>query len=90
MALYRILVFCIGCGRTHPVRSTLLLDDGPIEKTTIADAYKHKPLPMELVKLLKQDILCPELATSVMLDTEKVYLLPIDKWWIRLKCEPDC
>jgi hypothetical protein len=80
MAEYRILVFCTDCGRTHPVRSTLLLlDDGPIEKTSIADAYKDKPLPMELVKLLKQDILCPESAKSVMLeDTEKVYLLPTD------------
>jgi hypothetical protein len=79
MAEYRILVFCIDCGRTHPVRSTLLLDDGPIEKRSIADAYKDKPLPMELVKLLKQDILCPESAKSVMLeDTEKVYLLPTD------------
>jgi hypothetical protein len=78
MAQYRILVFCTDCGRTHPVKSTLLLDDGPIEKTTIAAVYKDKPLPMELVKLLKQDILCPELAKSVVLDTEKVYLLPIE------------
>jgi hypothetical protein len=72
MAQYRILVFCTDCGRMHPARSTLLLDDGPIEKTTIADAYKNRPLPMELVKLIKQDILCPELANPVMLDRKGV------------------
>jgi hypothetical protein len=79
MAQYRIIVFCTACGRTHPARATFLLDDGPTEKTTVADAYKDKPLPPELVKLLKKDILCPELVIPVMLeDTEKVYLVPID------------
>jgi hypothetical protein len=77
MAQYRILVFCTGCGRMHPARATFLLDDGPAEKATVADAYKDKPLPLELVKLLKKDILCPELAISVMLeDANKVYLVP--------------
>jgi hypothetical protein len=61
------------------MRATLLLDDGPIEKATVADAYKDKALPLKLVKLLKSDILCPELAKSVTLaDPDKVYLLPID------------
>ena len=79
MAQYRILVFCTGCGRTHPARPTVLLDDGPAEKTTVADAYKDKPLPLELAKLLKKDILCPELAKSVMLENaDNVYLVPID------------
>jgi predicted Fe-S protein YdhL (DUF1289 family) len=78
MAQYRILVFCTGCGRTHPAR-TALLDDGPAEKTTVAEAYKNKPLPLELAKLLKKDILCPELAISVMLsDADNVYLVPVD------------
>ena len=79
MAQYRILVFCTGCGRTHPARATLLLDDGPTEKTTVAEAYKNKPLPLELAKLLKKDILCPESAISVTLnDADKVYLVPMD------------
>jgi|RhiMetdeSRZDD1v2_1073273.scaffolds.fasta_scaffold421286_2 hypothetical protein len=79
MAQYRIIVFCTACGRTHPARATFLLDDGPTEKATVADAYKDKPLPLELVKLLKKDILCPELAKSVTLeDADKVYLVPID------------
>jgi len=79
MAQYRIIVFCTACGRTHPARPTFLLDDGPTEKATVADAYKDKPLPLELVKLLKKDILCPELAKSVTLeDADKVYLVPID------------
>jgi len=55
------------------------LDDGPIEKATVADTYKDKPLPLKLVKLLKSDILCPELAKSVTLaDRDKVYLVPVD------------
>jgi hypothetical protein len=79
MAQYRIIVFCTACGRTHPARATFLLDDGPTEKTTVADSYKDKTLPSELVKLLKKDILCPELAKSVTLeDANNVYLVPID------------
>ena len=79
MTQYRILVFCKDCGRTHPTKATLLLDDGPTEKTTVAEAYKNKPVPFEIVKMLKKDILCPELAIPVLLeDTDKVYLVPID------------
>lgn len=79
MAQYRILVFCKGCGRTHPANATVVLDDGPTEKRTVADAYSNKPLPLELVKMLKKDILCPELAIPVMLEnTNEVYLVPID------------
>lgn len=79
MAHYRILVFCTDCGRTHPARATVLLEDGPTEKATVANAYKDKPLPLELGRLLKKDILCPELAKSVLLkDIDNVYLVPID------------
>ena len=79
MAQYRILVFCTGCGRTHPARTTFSLDDGPTEKTTVAAAYNNKTLPLELTKLLKTDILCPELATPVTLENaDNVYLVPID------------
>ena len=78
MAQYRVLVFFPDCVRTHPVRATFLLDDGPIEKATVANTYKDKPLPLKLVKLLKSDILCPELAKSVTLaDQDKVYLVPL-------------
>ena len=60
----------------------MLLDDGPAEKTTVADAYKDKPLPLELVKLLKKDILCPELAKSMLQeDADQVYLVPIMNKW---------
>ena len=79
MARYRILVLCTGCGRTHPAKSTFSLDDGPTEKTTVADAYNNKTLPLELTKLLKTDILCPELAIPVTLENaDNVYLVPID------------
>ena len=78
MAEYRILVFCTDCGRTHTARSSFSWDDGPTEKTTVAEAYKNKPLPLELAKLLKKDVLCPELAKSVMLkDADELYLVPI-------------
>ena len=77
MAQYHVLVFCDNCVRTHPERATFLLD-GPTEKATVADAYKDKPLPLKLAKLLKSDILCPELAKSVTLaDQDKVYLVPL-------------
>ena len=73
-----ILAFCSYCGRNHPARLTITFNDGPTKKATVADAYKDKALPLNLAKLLKNAILCPESADSVMLnDPSKVYLVPI-------------
>ena len=77
MTQYRVLVFCTDCGRTHPMRTTLSLKDGPPQKATVAAAYNGKALPLEVVGLLKKDSLCPESARPVLLDDpEKVYLTP--------------
>jgi hypothetical protein len=47
-----VLVLCDYCGRRHPTRITLNLDDGLSEKQTVAEAFKEKPLPLKLAKLL--------------------------------------
>jgi hypothetical protein len=55
------------------------LDNGPTKKETVAGAYKDKPLPRNLVKLLGNAVLCPETAKSLDLkDSSKVYLAPIE------------
>ena len=79
MARYNVLALCSNCGRTHPARLTLTLKGGgPTKKATVAEAYKDKALPLNLAKLLKNAILCPESANSIMLnDPSKVYLVPI-------------
>ena len=59
------------------MRIILSLENGPTQKATVAIAYNGKALPVEMVNLLKKDILCPETARPVMLDDpEKVYLVP--------------
>jgi hypothetical protein len=79
MTRYSILAFCSYCDRTHPARLTITLKDGPTKKATVAEAYKDTTLPSNLAKLLKNAILCPESANSVMLnDRNKVYLVPIN------------
>ena len=76
MARYNILAFC--SNRTHPARVTITLEDGPTKKATVAEAYKVKTLPSNLARLVKNAILCPETANSVMLnDPDKLYLVPI-------------
>jgi hypothetical protein len=78
MTRYSILAFCSYCDRTHPARVTITLEDGPTKKATVAEAYKDKTLPSNLARLLKNAILCPETANSVMLnDRDKLYLVPI-------------
>jgi hypothetical protein len=78
MTRYSILSFCSYCDRTHPARLTVTLEDGPTKKATVAEAYKNNTLPSNLAKLLRNAILCPESANSVMLnDRNKVYLVPI-------------
>ena len=77
MTRYSILAFCSYCDRTHPARLSITLEDGPTKKVTVAEAYGDKPLPSNLARLLKNAILCPESADSVMLnDRNKVYLVP--------------
>ena len=78
MTQYSILEFCSYCDRTHPAKLTVTLKNGPATKATVAKAYKHKILPSNLAKVLRNAILCPESANSVMLnDRNKVYLVPI-------------
>jgi hypothetical protein len=79
MARYSLFIFCDECRRIHSTRISLNLDNGPPKKETVADAYKDKPLPRNLVKLLGNAVLCPESARSLMLkDSSKVYLVPTD------------
>jgi hypothetical protein len=78
MSRYSILAFCRYCDRTHPARLTITLENGPTKKVTVAEAYEHKPLPSNLARLLKNAILWPETANSVMLnDPDKLYLVLI-------------
>ena len=78
MTRYSILAFCSYCNRTHPARVTITLEGGPTKKATVAEAYKDKTLPSNFARLLKNAILCPETANSVMLnDPDKLYLVPI-------------
>jgi hypothetical protein len=79
MARYSLFIFCDECCRVHSTRITLNLDNGPTKKETVAGAYKDKPLPRNLVKLLGNAVLCPETAKSLDLkDSSKVYLAPIE------------
>jgi hypothetical protein len=79
MAQYSLFVFCDECRRIHSTRITLNLDNGPPKKETIANAYKDKPLPRNLAKLLGNAVLCTESAKSLMLkDSSKVYLVPLE------------
>ena len=79
MARYSVFIFWDECRRVHSTRINLNLDNGPTKKETIAAAYKDKPLPRNLIKLLGNAILCPETAKSLELkDSSKVYLVPLE------------
>jgi hypothetical protein len=77
MARYTLLILCSDCVRIHPTKIYLELDDGPTKRESIDKAYKEKPLPHSLAKLLRNAVLCPETGKHLMLDnTQQIYLLP--------------
>jgi hypothetical protein len=79
MPTYAVAFACNECGRLHPTKVSLTLDKAFVSKEQIAQIYKAKPLPPEIVKLLRKPAYCPVTQNSVVLDyADKLYLLPAE------------
>ena len=77
MSHYEIYVTCTECGSEHPMRIRIYLEDGPIHKQSISDAYHSKAHPPQLQAVESHKVLC--LKTGKMFaqsNPQDVFLVP--------------
>jgi len=77
MSRYMIYVFCEDCSATHSMGVSLVLADGPPEKTSIGTVYAGKPLPSSLGIMLRNAVKCPKTGKIFQqTDNNKIFIGP--------------
>jgi hypothetical protein len=74
---YDIYVRCVECGAVHPMRIRIHLDNGPLEKQSIAETYPGATRPPQLQAIDGHKTLC--LKTGRMFIQENldhIFLVP--------------
>jgi hypothetical protein len=57
---------------------SIILEDGPVKKQSIAAAYRGKDLPPRLATLKQNPIYCPNLGRHyAQRDNKQIFLVPI-------------
>lgn len=78
VAKYSVYVFCDDCGDVHPMGIEIGLDDGPVKKASIGDAYKGKALPQNIVSMVNNYTQCPKTKKMILQrDNNQVFLVPV-------------
>lgn len=77
MSRYMIHVFCDDCSSTHSMGVSIVLADGPPEKTSIGVVYAGKTLPASLGIMLRNAVKCPKTGKIFQqTDNSKIYIAP--------------
>ena len=77
MSHYEIYVSCTECGGEHPMRVRIYLEDGPIHRQSISDAYVGKAHPPQLQAVVGHKVLCLKTGkTFAQSNPEDVFLVP--------------
>ena len=77
MSRYMIHVFCDDCTTTHSMGVSLVLNDGPPEKTSINTVYAGRNLPPSLLIMLRNAVKCPKTGKIFQqTDNSKIYIAP--------------
>ena len=77
-AQYSIFVSCNKCAGEHETGISITLEDGPVEKHTLAGFYSGKNLPKTLATLSNQSFPCPLTGRQfIQKDTKQIFLVPI-------------
>lgn len=77
MPRYDIHVRCNQCGGIHPMRIRIHLDDGPVDKQSIAETFQGKAVPPQVLAIERHNTLC--LRTGKVFKPEsndQIYLVP--------------
>lgn len=77
MARYMIHVFCDECAVTHSMGISVVLNDGPPEKTCVGTLYAEKGIPPNLGIMLRGAVKCPKTGKIFQqADNSKIYIAP--------------
>jgi hypothetical protein len=77
MARYMIYVLCDDCSATHSMGVSVVLTDGPPEKTSIGTVYAGKSLPGNLNIMLRNAVKCPKTGKIFQqTDNNKIFIAP--------------
>jgi hypothetical protein len=76
MARYNVSFSCSECGRLHPTKIFLTLQQGLAGREKLSEVYKGEPLPPEIIKLFRHPALCPITRNSVVINySDRLYLV---------------
>jgi hypothetical protein len=77
MPRYMIHVYCDDCEKTHSMGVSVVLNDGPPEKTSIEVVYAGKSIPPGLGIMLRNVVKCPKTGKIFQqTDNSKIYIAP--------------
>jgi hypothetical protein len=77
MRHYEIFVKCVECGGEHPMRVRIHLEDGPIHRQSVKEAYSGKIQPPQLQAVEQHKVLCLKTGvTFTQTNPENVFLVP--------------
>lgn len=80
MTRYMVCVFCDDCSDVHSLPLKIRLDDGPVERQSVGDAFQGKRVPAKLAKLARFVVRCPRTGKSfVQKDNDRVFLVPAEE-----------
>jgi hypothetical protein len=73
---YDVFAVCNACGIAHPTGISIHLE-GPVKRRTIAEAYRGKQLPSDLVMLKQGRVYCRKLGRHYpQTDYRQIFLVP--------------
>ena len=76
-AEYGVLVSCNKCGGIHDIGISVVMDQGPAEKQSIADFYEGKAMPKSLAEITSRSITCPKTGKqSIQRNNQQIFLVP--------------
>ena len=77
MSRYAIHVFCDECSAPHYMGVSVVLNDGPPQRASIAEHYAGKTVPAILTLMLRNPVKCPKTGKMFQqIDSQHIYIEP--------------
>jgi hypothetical protein len=77
MSRYMIHVYCDDCASTHSMGVSVVLPEGPPEKTSIGVVYAGKCVPASLSIMFRNAVKCPKTGRIFQqTDNNKIFIAP--------------
>jgi hypothetical protein len=74
---YEIHVLCTECGAVHPMRIRIHLENGPVDKQSLADTFQEGPMPPQVSAIEGHKTLCLKTGKIfIQDDNNRIFLVP--------------